>query len=198
MAKAKFPNPAFWRYKDHIDWKAQGKNLKEVGGIIGDMLKETDWVGVAARYKKNLLLTKDRIVDEAKAVAKMTNAERIDLVLNGEKHLGRLYRSGCMATVRREWRGVGDTAYDFYEWVRMWGMFLTTFGRDLIPAMNATLYYRWMISYFCAHSFMDKNTLGQRAAHEPPDDLRHLPLRRGEPRLPRQVRREERQRDGAQ
>ncbi|MBR0060574.1 MAG: hypothetical protein IJP68_03750, partial [Selenomonadaceae bacterium] len=66
------------------------------------------------------------LVDEAKEFAEMSNAERIDVILNGEKRLGRLYRSGCMATVRREWRGVGDTAYDFYEWVRMWGMFLGT------------------------------------------------------------------------
>ncbi len=164
MAEAKFPNPSFWRYKDHIDWRAQAKNLKEVGGIIGDMLRETDWRAVAARHKKNLTLTGKRIADEAKAFAAMSNDERKDLLLNGEKKLGKLYRSGCMATVRREWRGVGDTAYDFYEWCRMWGMFLTTFGKDLIPAMNATLYYRWMISYFCAHSFMDKNTLGQRGS----------------------------------
>jgi benzoyl-CoA reductase/2-hydroxyglutaryl-CoA dehydratase subunit BcrC/BadD/HgdB len=161
---AKFPNPAFWRYKDHMDFKAQGKNLKEVGSIVGEMIKETDWSAVAASCKKNLLLTKDRIVDEAKEFAQMTNAERLDVVLHGEKKLGRLYRSGCMATVRREWRGVGDTAYDFYEWVRMWGMFLGTFSKDLVPSLNATLYYRWMISYFCAHSFMDKNTLGQRGS----------------------------------
>ena len=30
-----------------MDWKAQAANLKEVGGIIGGMLKETDWKGVA-------------------------------------------------------------------------------------------------------------------------------------------------------
>ncbi len=164
MAEAKFPNPAFWRYKDHIDWKAQGQNLKEVCGIVGEMIRETDWSAFAARCKKNLSLTKDRIVEEAKEFAAMSMAERKDLILNGEKRLGRLYRSGCMATVRREWRGVADTAYDFYEWVRMWGMFLGTFSKDLLPSLNATLYYRWMISYFCAHSFMDKNTLGQRGS----------------------------------
>lgn len=164
MAEAKFPNPSFWRYKDHIDWKAQGKNLKEVAGIVKDMLDETDWSAVAARHKKNLKLTGQRIVDEAKAFAAMSNEERKDIILNGEKKLGKLYRSGCMATVRREWRGVGDTAYDFYEWCRMWGMFLGTFSKDLVPSLNATLYYRWMISYFCAHSFMDKNTLGQRGS----------------------------------
>ena len=43
MAKMKFPNPKFFRAKDNVDWKAQGRNLQEVGGIIWDMLKETDW-----------------------------------------------------------------------------------------------------------------------------------------------------------
>ena len=41
MAKMKFPNPKFFRAKDNVDWKAQGRNLQEVGGIIWDMLKET-------------------------------------------------------------------------------------------------------------------------------------------------------------
>ena len=32
--KAKYPNPAFWRAKDNMDFKAQGQNLMEVGKII--------------------------------------------------------------------------------------------------------------------------------------------------------------------
>ena len=38
--KVKFPNPAFFRAKDNMDWKKQGENLLEVGGIIVDMFKE--------------------------------------------------------------------------------------------------------------------------------------------------------------
>ena len=68
-----------------------------------------------------------------------------------------------MVTVRREWRGVADTAYDFKEWLRTWGMLLGTFSKDLVPALNMTFYYRWMISYVCCVSFMDKNTMGQRS-----------------------------------
>ncbi|MBQ2323064.1 MAG: 2-hydroxyacyl-CoA dehydratase [Oscillospiraceae bacterium] len=94
----------------------------------------------------------------------MTTEERLDLLKNGEKHLGKLYRSGCMATVRREWRGVKDTGVDFAEWMKMWGMLLGTFSKDLVPALNATLWYRWMISYMCCVGFMDKNTMGQRGA----------------------------------
>ena len=35
--KAKYPNPSFWRYRDNIDWKAQGKNLMEVVGICTEI-----------------------------------------------------------------------------------------------------------------------------------------------------------------
>ncbi|MBQ5978279.1 MAG: 2-hydroxyacyl-CoA dehydratase, partial [Oscillospiraceae bacterium] len=86
-------------------------------------------------------------------------------MVNGERSLGRLYRKGAMATVRREWRGVKDTAYDFWEWAKMWGMLLGTFSKDLIPAMNSALWYRWMISYFCCHGFMDKNIMGLRGSN---------------------------------
>ena len=163
MAKMKFPNPKFFRAKDNVDWKAQGRNLQEVGGIIWDMLKETDWKAFAAKQKANVQDNVRRVVREARTIAAMTPAERLDLLKTGEKHLGTLYRKGDMVTVRREWRGVADTAYDFKEWLRMWGMLLGTFSKDLVPALNMTFYYRWMISYVCCVSFMDKNTMGQRS-----------------------------------
>ena len=163
MAKMKFPNPKFFRAKDNVDWKAQGRNLQEVGGIIWDMLKETDWKAFAAKQKANVQDNVRRVVREARTIAAMTPAERLDLLKTGEKHLGTLYRKGDMVTVRREWRGVADTAYDFKEWLRTWGMLLGTFSKDLVPALNMTFYYRWMISYVCCVSFMDKNTMGQRS-----------------------------------
>ena len=163
MAKMKFPNPKFFRAKDNVDWKAQGRNLQEVGGIIWDMLKETDWKAFAAKQKANVQDNVRRVVREAKTIAAMTPAERLDLLKTGEEHLGTLYRKGDMVTVRREWRGVADTAYDFKEWLRTWGMLLGTFSKDLVPALNMTFYYRWMISYVCCVSFMDKNTMGQRS-----------------------------------
>ena len=162
MGKSRYPDPKFFRMKDHMNWKLQGENLKEVAGIVGELLRETDWADVAAKQKKNWTDTGRRILEEYREVAAMTKEERRELLLHGEKRLGRLYRSGSMATVRREWRGVKDTGVDFYEWLRMWGMLLTTFSKDLVPALNGALHYRWMISYFCCHSFMDKNTLGQR------------------------------------
>ena len=163
MAKQqKFPNPAFFRAKDEIDWKAQWENLKEVVGIFGQMLGETDW----NQFGKDMAgILKDdgrRVKEEFDAFMKCTPAEKKEAILYGEKRLGRLYRKGAMATVRREWRGVKDTAYDFWRWAKMWGMLLMTFSKDLVPALNSALHYRWMISYFCCHCFLDKNTLGQR------------------------------------
>ena len=160
----KYPNPAFFRAKDNINWKAQGKNLMEVVGIATEMFKEADhkafWKLQAERCMDDL----NRCATEFKQALEMSPEELIDVFLNGEKTLGKLYRKGDMATVRREWRGVADTAYDFKEWLRMWGMLLMTFSKDLVPALNSALYYRWMISYFCCVGFMDKNTSGQKGS----------------------------------
>ena len=162
MGKSKYPNPKFFRAKTNMDWKAQGENLKEVGGIIVDMLKETDWKAFGKKQLDNIKDDGRRLVREFKTVKAMSRDERIDLLKNGEKHLGYLYRKGAMATVRREWKGLESTAIDFFEWVKMWGLLLGTFSKDLIPALNTTFWYRWMISYMCCVGFMDKNTLGQR------------------------------------
>ena len=162
--KAKYPNPSFWRYRDNIDWKAQGKNLMEVVGICTEMFKEADhkafWKLQADRCKDDL----KRCALEIKQATEMSPAELKEIFLYGEKTLGKLYRKGDMVPVRREWRGAADTAYDFYRWGKMWLMLLMTFSKDLIPAMNSALYYRWMISYFCCVGFMDKNTMGQKGS----------------------------------
>ena len=165
MAKTpKYPNPAFFRTKNNMDWKAQGENLKEVFEIGKDMLLATDWKAFGARQKQGWIDFGKRVAEEAAEIAAMSCAERRELLLKGEKKLGRLYKKGAMATVRREWRGVADTVYDFYEWLRIWGMLLGTFSKDLIPALNSVLHYRWMMSYLCCVGFMDKNTMGQHGA----------------------------------
>ena len=163
--KAVYPNPEFWKCKDNIDWKAQGENLKEVGAIAWDLLKATDWKQFGQDRLNDCKADWERVKDEYQAFMGLSGAEKWDRVINGERSLGRLYRKGAMATVRREWRGIKDTAYDFYEWAHMWGMLLMTFSRDLIPAMNSALWYRWMISYFCCHGFMDKNLMGLRGSN---------------------------------
>ena len=162
MAKTpKYPNPKFFKAKDNIDWKKQWENLKVCGGIFYEMFKETDWEAFKNGWKNTLKMDAERIKEEYNAFMALDQQGKLDAILYGEKRLGRLYAKGAMATVRREWRGVKDTAYDFYEWARMWGMLLMTFSKDLIPALNSALHYLWMISYFCYHGFMDKNIMGQ-------------------------------------
>ena len=100
--KKKFPNPAFFRARTEMDWKAQAANLKEVGSIALELIKETDWKAFGKKQKDHFLDNMNRVAREARAVAGMTGAQRKDLLLNGEKQLGTLYRKGDMATVRRE------------------------------------------------------------------------------------------------
>ena len=109
MTRIKYPNPSFFRAKDKMDWKAQGENLKEIGSIIGEMVKEADWKAFLSRQGKNLKSDLERVKSEAAAFANMSNQERMDVLLHGEKRLGKLYRDKDMATVRREWRGIRDT-----------------------------------------------------------------------------------------
>ena len=154
MAKLQYPNPKFFKARDNIDWKKQGENLKEVAGIFAGMLKETDWKQFARDSLNVLRSDGERVKGEFSDFMALPAAEKWDRVVNGERSLGRLYRKGAMCTVRREWRGVADTAYDFFEWARMWGMLLATFSKDLVPALNSALWYRWMISYFCCHGFI--------------------------------------------
>ncbi len=165
MAKAQFPNPKFWAYKDEMNWEDQKKNLIEVGGIFWDMLKATDWKAYSKGLLNDTLSDIERVKGEYADFMALSADEKIDRIKNGERSLGRLYRKGSMATVRREWRGIKDTIYDFAEWAKMWGMLLMTFSKDLIPALNSALYYRWMISYFCCHGFMDKNIMGLRGSN---------------------------------
>ena len=163
--KIQYPNPEFFRCKDEINWKAQWENLKEVGTIAWDMLKATDWKQFGLDRVEDAKADGKRVKEEFDAFMALDAENKKDVILNGERRLGRLYRKGAMATVRREWRGIKDTAYDFYEWARMWGMLLMTFSKDLVPALNSTLYYRWMVSYFCCHGFMDKNIMGLRGSN---------------------------------
>ncbi len=163
--KIQYPNPEFWRAKDEMNWDKQKENLLEVGGIFWDMLKATDWKAFGQGWVNTLKADGERIKGEYADFMALDSEGKKDRILNGERSLGRLYAKGAMATVRREWRGVKDTAYDFYEWARMWGMLLMTFSKDLIPALNSALYYRWMISYFCCHGFMDKNIMGLRGSN---------------------------------
>ena len=103
MAKTpKYPNPAFFRAKDNMDWKAQGENLKEVFDIAKDMLLATDWKAFGARQKQGWIDFAKRVAEEASEIAAMSCAERRELLLKGEKKLGRLYKKAEAAGMSRE------------------------------------------------------------------------------------------------
>ena len=112
MAKVQYPNPKFWKAKDNIDWKKQGENLKEVLGIFGEMLKETDWQKFGQDTVASLKADVDRVKGEYRDFMALDKDEKIDRIVNGERSLGRLYRKGAMATVRREW---GHAPHDLLQ-----------------------------------------------------------------------------------
>ena len=68
----KFPNPSFWKYKDHINWSAQAKNLKEIGEICDDMAKETDWPAFGKHLLQGWKDFGERTVDEYNTVKAMS------------------------------------------------------------------------------------------------------------------------------
>ena len=81
MAKTpKYPNPAFFRTKNNMDWKAQGENLKEVFDIAKDMLLVTDWKAFGARQKQGWIDFGKRVAEEAAEIealiAKRTEARK--------------------------------------------------------------------------------------------------------------------------
>ena len=117
--KIQYPNPKFWKTKDEINWAAQLENLKEVGAISMELIKATDWKQFGQDRINDVKADGQRIKEEFCDFMALSNEEKMDRIINGEKSLGRLYRKGAMATVRREWRGVKDTASDFFAWARI-------------------------------------------------------------------------------
>ena len=74
ITKNMYPNPKFYLHKDHINWKANAENLKEVYDICVDMWKETDWNAFWDRQKFKVDDFKARLSREAKTVASWTRS----------------------------------------------------------------------------------------------------------------------------
>jgi len=75
--------------------------------------------------------------------------------------IGKLY-NGKMYIKRREWRGVKDTAYDFYRWLVTWKDLTKFVMRSPVRITKAVFNYRWMASYLTTPAFIDRHTMGQR------------------------------------
>ncbi len=72
---------------------------------------------------------------------------------------GNLYRGG-KTRIRREWRGVGDTLYDYACWGRNWGRLIRFLARP--QCLKGFFRYRWMLDYIAAIDFIDRCTEGTR------------------------------------
>lgn len=149
--------------KSNLKWAK--KNVPQDLKIWKELISEVDWKDVGKRVKEDFKATKERIVDEAKTVAAMSGKERMDLLVNGEKQLGRLYRSGKIAFTRREWRGVESTARDFAGWLKIWGVMMGMVMQDPVSIAEGLFEYRWFSSYLALPAFADRNNLGLRGPH---------------------------------
>lgn len=73
--------------------------------------------------------------------------------------LGKFYNGG-RTKVRREWRGLADTWFDYKCWVKTWGM-LFKFLFNL-QNLKGFLRYRWMLNYIATPDFLDRCNEGLR------------------------------------
>lgn len=149
--------------KNNLKWAK--KNVPQDLKIWKELLSEVDWKDVAGRLKKDMKEAKERIADEARTVAAMSGKERLDLLIHGEKHLGRLYRSGKIAFTRREWKGIESTARDFTGWLKTWGVMMGMVMKDPVSLAEGLFEYRWLSSYLALPAFADRNNLGLRGPH---------------------------------
>ncbi len=77
----------------------------------------------------------------------------------GGKDLGKLYTKGKVRK-RREWRGLKDTLYDYFRWLKIMGIL----GKFIIKPRNIKAFfrYRWMANYLAAPMMVDRHTMGLR------------------------------------
>ncbi len=149
--------------KSNLKWAK--KNVPQDLKIWKELISEVDWKDVGRKVKKDFKATGERIADEAKTFASMSGKERIDVVMHGEKRLGRLYQSGKIAFTRREWKGVEGTARDFAGWLKTWGVMMGMVMKDPLSIAEGLFEYRWLSSYLALPAFADRNNLGLRGPH---------------------------------
>ena len=78
------------------------------------------------------------------------------------KGLGDLYSGDHRAMKHREWRGVKDTMYDYWRWLKLLAMLGGKLGPVSVQLVKALKRYRWMMSYLTTPAFADRHTVGLR------------------------------------
>lgn len=76
--------------------------------------------------------------------------------------LGDLYYDNHNLLIHREWKGVKDTAYDYYRWLVTWKDMIAMVGKAPVSTVKGLWKYRWMSSYLTIPAFVDRHTLGLR------------------------------------
>ena len=62
----------------------------------------------------------------------------------------------------RELRGVRDTAFDFYMWLKCWKDMIVFVAKCPVSAVRALFRYQWFSTYLTYPNFVDRGTLGMR------------------------------------
>ena len=62
----------------------------------------------------------------------------------------------------RELRGVRDTAFDFYMWLKCWKDMVVFVAKCPVSAVRALFRYQWFATYLTYPNFVDRGTLGMR------------------------------------
>ncbi len=78
------------------------------------------------------------------------------------KGLGNLYNKDMRCTTKREWRGLKDTMYDYFRWLKFLGMLGSQLFTVLPQFTKALFRYRWAASYMSAPAMVDRHTIGLR------------------------------------
>lgn len=91
--------------------------------------------------------------------------DRFDPIRQAERGTGGLrsrYHDKTGVARHREWRGLRDTAYDYYRWLCNLGTMLAFVAKAPVRILKALGRYRWMGSYLSVFSFVDRCLEGYR------------------------------------
>ena len=141
--------------KSNIAWMK--KNVPSDLKVWKGMIQDIDWSQVAAKTKLSLQRDKDRITAEFKEFAAMDTSAKIDWLMNGDRHLGYLYKKDAIAFARREWKGLKSVGYDFVGWLKIWGGMLNMVMKDPMSIMLAVFEYHWFASYLATPAVVDRS-----------------------------------------
>ena len=160
--------------KNNLEWikKNFGPDMK----VWAEMIKELDfehwWTNTKKFYQRDL----ERIVAEAKSFHAMSAADKLDIVMNGDKHLGWLYKKDSVSFGRREWKGLKSVGIDFTGWLLIWAGMIKMVLKAPTDSALALFQYHWFASYLATPATIDRSVLGKRGKLLWADYLMWLPI----------------------